>query len=444
MAKSCRFRDRSLSPPWRSVWHSDDSDFILFLNLAFPVTESFEATRWSIIDKARGDESTVRREALGELLRCYMPVLKAHLVRRKRLSPELAEELLQGFVVENIVDGQLIQRADPTAGRFRSWLLKWLDLYVRHQLSNNRRKDAAVRVGDPDELAADADAADVFDVQWARTTLQQALDLMRQECRQQGHKKRWVVFEQRILLPLLSGKTPTDYEELVSRLKLVSAAQAQNVMVTAKRQFQRTLEQVVGRYSDSPAAVAEELRELRRILATASPDAADQWEQSSASRAKAYLDSVTTASPERASLLLGLDSAEVWRRCLATPVGELLDSTSPDDEVDYPLAELLTVPDPPQALLVSLKRFGYMRMQHETEETPAEVGGAVYLSVIAAAIVRLNASISQTPPEVLQNCFDWLQAQDWIDDDTRTLMTEAKGSLDRGGSSDERYSRPTD
>jgi len=82
------------------------------------MTDSFDTTRWSIIDKVRGDEPTVRREALTQLLTCYMPVLRAHLVRRKRLSPDLADELLQGFVVKNIVEGNLVERADPSAGKF--------------------------------------------------------------------------------------------------------------------------------------------------------------------------------------------------------------------------------------------------------------------------------------------------------------------------------------
>lgn len=229
----------------------------------------FEPTHWSLVQRAASGETTLCRTALNELLQIYMPALQAHLVRYKRLSPDLAEEIIQGFVVENVVDGEMIQRADPNAGKFRSWLLKWLDLYTRNQLSKRKKLD---EISEPEDTPdSNVPGSDAFDVQWAQTTMKEALKIMRKECRAEGQDTRWSVFESRLILPMLAGKVPMEYEEIVEKFKLESTAQAQNILVTGKRHFHRVLSTVIGRYCGSEDEVSEELQELQRILAMAMP-----------------------------------------------------------------------------------------------------------------------------------------------------------------------------
>jgi hypothetical protein len=76
----------------------------------------------------------------------------------------------------------------------------------------------------------------------------------------------WGVFEARLLGPLLHGAEPTDYEELVGRFGLASAAQASNVLMTGKRMFARIIRAVVGEYALGDEEIESEIRELYAVL----------------------------------------------------------------------------------------------------------------------------------------------------------------------------------
>jgi len=57
-----------------------------------PQTGNFPSTHWSLIFSARGEDFLRRRQALEELLRLYLPALRAHLLYRRRIEPHRAEE----------------------------------------------------------------------------------------------------------------------------------------------------------------------------------------------------------------------------------------------------------------------------------------------------------------------------------------------------------------
>jgi hypothetical protein len=80
----------------------------------------------------------------------------------------------------------------------------------------------------------------------------------------------WGVFESRLLAPILHRAEPADYEELVGRFGLASAAQASNVLITAKRMFARIIRAVVGEYALGDEEIETEIRELHTVLGRAS------------------------------------------------------------------------------------------------------------------------------------------------------------------------------
>ena len=88
---------------------------------------SFPSTDWSEVEEAGGGSGPAAREALGELLVRYLPALRAHLVRRLRFTPDEAEDLLQGFIADKVVERGLVARADRRRGRFRTFLLAALE-----------------------------------------------------------------------------------------------------------------------------------------------------------------------------------------------------------------------------------------------------------------------------------------------------------------------------
>ena len=239
---------------------------------ASPEHADFPLTRWTLVDRAADGSLSVSSEALNELLRRYWPALKTHLISARRIPPHQAEDLVQGFVVSKVLEKDLIASADRERGRFRSLLVTALDRYVisQRRASSARRRSSGRPLSDPDMMdqhpAPDAEASTAFDVAWARQLLHQTIAAMESQCRSSGRADVWGVFEARVLGPVIEGRPPTDYEELVRRFAFQSPTQAANVLVTAKRMFQRTLRAAVEAYAGSQAAVEEEIEDLWRIL----------------------------------------------------------------------------------------------------------------------------------------------------------------------------------
>jgi len=219
-----------------------------------------------------GADGNGREEALGELLRRYLPALKAHLLCHKRLDPDAAEDLLQGFVADKIVERNLLGRVTGGKGKFRTFLQTVLDRYVvselRKQGAKCRSPQHLTQVGEDDWLLdgkAANNAPDPFDLQWGREVIAEALTRMRAECEVSGRQDVWGVFECRVLAPTLEGAPPAPYETLVGRFGFPSPGQASNVLVTAKRMFARILRSAVAEYQGEEG-VEQEIRDLKQTL----------------------------------------------------------------------------------------------------------------------------------------------------------------------------------
>ncbi len=235
----------------------------------------FPATKWSLVARARHVLSSVKRQALGELLQNYLPAIRSHLIRRKGIRPDLVDDFIQGFIASEILEKKLIVKVEQEKGKFRTFLLNAMDWYI----SKHRRADAIQkrRLGAQMDLAevpeptasrsGEDDTSRVFDVEWARGVIDQALGRMSLKCQSSGRQDVWEVFEFRLLRPILDGQATPSYQELFKRCGLKSPVQASNLLVTGKRMFDRILRAVVKEYVVDEDQVEEELTDLKRILA---------------------------------------------------------------------------------------------------------------------------------------------------------------------------------
>lgn len=228
---------------------------------------SFPATHWSLVARAGDASIEVKRRALTELLTRYRPALMTFLVRSKRTDRDLAEDLVQGFLADKVLEKDLIAKAEQARGKFRSFLLKALTHYVIDQFRKRRLPETAVD-GHLDAAEA-ARAADEFNVAWARRVLSETYDTMRTECEASGRLHIWNVFERRIITPTLEHTAPPSYEELTRRYGFRSPKEAGNMFVSARRMFERTLRAVVGEYSRDEAEIDAEIADLIDILSRA-------------------------------------------------------------------------------------------------------------------------------------------------------------------------------
>ena len=90
---------------------------------------TFPVTRWSLVGRAGAGDL----EALEHLLTRYLPALKAHLTAGRGVAPTDADDLLQEFVHQRVLRGQLLARVRQRKGHFRTWLLSTLDNFAVDQ-----------------------------------------------------------------------------------------------------------------------------------------------------------------------------------------------------------------------------------------------------------------------------------------------------------------------
>jgi len=245
----------------------------MMLNTEPTEREAPQPTRWSLVARVHEGSDEARMEALGELLQRYLPVLHWYLSRHPGLDAHRREDLVQGFVASKILEQSILERADRSRGRFRTFLLNAFQNYIRDEL---RRAGAARRTppGGPPLPLEDADgtAEDHNDLDrqfhqaWISQVVAMAIKGVQAECDRNDRVDVWTIFQRRLLEPMLEGARPVSYGDLVKELKLESPSQAANLLITAKRMFSRHLHTVISETVEDPAQAEAELQELKKCL----------------------------------------------------------------------------------------------------------------------------------------------------------------------------------
>jgi DNA-directed RNA polymerase specialized sigma24 family protein len=240
-------------------------------------SDRFPTTRWSLVGRARhnapASSPESERAALAELIRIYLPALRAHLVGPLRLDSHRADDILQGFLADKVLEQNLIAVADPNRGKFRTFLLTALERFIidEHRRASAKKRSPGSKLLDVDELAdriaGSQTPSHAFDRAWAGEVLGEVMRRMRDECRSSDRPHLWEVFELRMLLPITDGAAPPSHEDLARRLRLESATQSANALGSAKRLFTRNFRSVVGEYAADESEVDAEIRELWEIFA---------------------------------------------------------------------------------------------------------------------------------------------------------------------------------
>jgi DNA-directed RNA polymerase specialized sigma24 family protein len=233
-------------------------------------------TQWTLVSAAASRDGQDHLPALDTLLRQYLPVLRSYLIGVHRLRPDQVDDLLQDFIKDKLLLGDLLQRADPQRGSFRNFLLASVKRYVisRHRYENAARRspgeegfvrlEEAIHVADGRVIPAPV----LFDMAWLHEVFREARERARQELYETGRGVFYEVFEARVTHPSFNGDQPVPYEDLVKRLKLRSPTHASNGLVTAKRVFERQFRAVIRQYVSSDAEVDTEIAAIHTLLST--------------------------------------------------------------------------------------------------------------------------------------------------------------------------------
>lgn len=211
--------------------------------------EGFLTTHWSLVDRAKRGEDR-DRSLIGQLLQRYWKPVYCFL-RQKGYSNEEAKDLTQGFFHEVVLNRNLVTRANPAQGHFRSFLLHALDQYL---IDCHRKAEARKRI--PREkivslemvdlpaaphVTSQASPEDSFNYSWKAAILDQTLTTTRKDCHEQGLQVHWRIFDERVLRPIFQNLPATSMKEICARHGIESESLASNMLVTVKRRFKAVL-----------------------------------------------------------------------------------------------------------------------------------------------------------------------------------------------------------
>jgi DNA-directed RNA polymerase specialized sigma24 family protein len=238
----------------------------------------FVTTRWSLILSAAnlGSEEQKARDALAELCRTYWRPIFSFVCARG-YSFEDAQDLTQDFFVI-IVKGNWLQHADRNRGRFRSLLLRSLQNFL---INAAEKAHAHKRGGDvefvswddwmaeaPSQLSLPAQALKslpperLFDLAWATTVVEHALQRLREECESKG--KLWLF--QALSSHLTGERDELSYANLSAELGMAETA-LKKQLHNMRQRYRSLLRDEVSQTVEDPADVDDEIRYLCAALA---------------------------------------------------------------------------------------------------------------------------------------------------------------------------------
>lgn len=208
----------------------------------------FQSTLWTVIRGARAKDDAAVRDFVAK----YRAPIVAYCVRRGLASE--AEDLAQEVFLRIFRDG-VLEKADPSKGRFRSLLLA----VARHAVGNHLERERAGKrgAGQVQSLAAldvaSEERDETFDREWIRHLIFLALDrLARDHPNYHDGVRRF----------LLEGCSYADIAASLGR----SEGDVKNYVFRGKEKLVEYLREQVREYSASRAEYEEELRYLSKFL----------------------------------------------------------------------------------------------------------------------------------------------------------------------------------
>lgn len=236
----------------------------------------FTTTRWSVVLSCAGTEEEKAQAALSQLCRTYWRPIFAFVCHRGHSIAD-AQDLTQDFFVM-VLEGKLLQYADPNRGRFRSLLLKSLQNFLVDAAAKRkaRKRGGDVQFVAWDEWMAEAPsrlsfpmqtlerwpAEKVYDLRWAATVVEQALRRLAEECESRGRRR---VFD--ALSEYLTAERADVSYATLSKLLGVPEASVKRLLHQLRQRYRTLLREEVAETVEKTADVDDEIRYLCAALA---------------------------------------------------------------------------------------------------------------------------------------------------------------------------------
>jgi len=242
--------------------------------------EGFLTTHWSLVEHIQSDDDK-DRALIGLLLDRYWKPVYCYL-RHKGYGNEEAKDLTQGFFHEVVLNRNLVQRADQSKGRFRTFLLHALDQYL---LNEQRRQTTQKRipkgklvpldiVSPPalPEAVSRLSPEDSYNYAWTAALLDQILSEVETRCLEDDMETHWHVFQDRVVQPILADAAPPSFADICQKYGIEDSKRASNMATTVKRRLQKALKEYLGSTATSEAKMHEEFAEIVQFFSKSAQD----------------------------------------------------------------------------------------------------------------------------------------------------------------------------
>jgi RNA polymerase sigma-70 factor (ECF subfamily) len=231
---------------------------------------AFQHTLWSQVLAAGRLDDADSTQALESLCHLYWYPIYAFL-RRWGYERQNARDFTQGFFT-HLLEDNVLRKADPEKGRFRSFLLGSLRMF----LSNEEAKERALKRGGGLEIVSiDAEAAEgryrfdpathlspekLFDRRWALEVIAEAMRRLEGEYRRVGSADLFAALQ-----PYLVGDQNGSIGPLAAKLNKTEGA-TRVVVCRLRNRFRKLIRGVIAHTLSDPAQVEGELQDLQAVL----------------------------------------------------------------------------------------------------------------------------------------------------------------------------------
>jgi RNA polymerase sigma-70 factor (ECF subfamily) len=229
----------------------------------------FVTTHWTQVLRAGAGGSADATAALEALCQAYWYPLYAF-VRRQGYAPAEAQDLTQEFF-SRLLEGNALSAADPSKGRFRSYLLTMLK---RMLVSDWRREQRQKRGGGAVMFSLDAQEGEeryqfeptdpltpelIFERRWAETVLERVLTRLEAEYR--GHALGFANLQSY----LVDDKGTAPFAETARRLNVTESA-LKSVVYRLRCRYGEIFREEIAQTVERPEEVEDEIRQLLGAL----------------------------------------------------------------------------------------------------------------------------------------------------------------------------------
>ncbi len=223
----------------------------------------FPNTTWGAILLADDDEE--RQRCLNQLFDVYWKPVYLYIRHVWRKTNEESKDLAQSFFA-HLLETQFWARVHPTKGRFRAYLKACLRNFLMDDL---RYKNAKKRGGGEQLVSLDhmmmplkdprQPPQDVFDREWARVLLQNALAVLEERLTKEDRHSSFEMFRMLELDPT-TDKRPS-YADLATHFSISKEA-VRTELQFARRRLRKIIMGLIQTYCESEQDAQEELKTL--------------------------------------------------------------------------------------------------------------------------------------------------------------------------------------